>query len=310
MLPVILIHGPTASGKTALAIELARRLDGEIVNADAMQVYADLETLTARPTDEERSKAPHHLYGHVDAAERYSVARWLSEAKATIDDIRARGKSPIVVGGTGLYLQALAEGLSDVPEIPDAARAEARRAVAAGEGPTRLAVLDPDAGRRIPAGDRQRLARALEVVLATGRPLASYYGASAPALSAGEWLGVALTPERRGLYRRIDARVDAMLKSGAADEARRLYERGLPSELPVMRAHGMPGFCEYFAGRLTLSLAAERAMRDTRRYAKRQMTWIAHQFTRWPRVPSEATPVRTRVVHALLSEIDAFSTKR
>lgn len=303
--PAILIHGPTASGKTDLAIQVARRLGGEIVNADAMQVYADLRVLTARPSDEEMARAPHHLFGHVDAGRRYSTGSWLKDATAQINALREAGKIPVVVGGTGLYLQALTEGLSDIPEIPEAARTEARRLVAKDEAAAhaRLGAVDPDAARRIAAGDRQRIARALEVYLHTGKPITSFHGAGEAVLKPGEWLGVALTPSRDLLYSRINSRVDRMMDNGLMDEARALWARRLDPELPAMRAHGVPGFCEYLDGKASLADAIERCKRDTRRYAKRQLTWIGHQFTRWIRIPTEHLDVRGRVVVALWHEV-------
>jgi tRNA dimethylallyltransferase len=306
MRPAILIHGPTASGKTRLAIELANRLGGEIVNADAMQVYGDLDVLSARPSAAELAQAPHHLFGHVDAAARYSTGVWVKEAAAKIAELQAADKVPILVGGTGLYLMALSEGLSDIPDTPDAVREDARARVARDPvaAHAELSRVDPEAGARIGAGDPQRVARALEVWIATGRPLSSFHGASEPALKPGEWVGVALTPPREALYGRIDARVDAMLKAGALEEARRLWARGIARDMPAMRAHGMPGFCDHFDGRASLTEATERCKRDTRRYAKRQFTWIAHQFTLWTRVPSEAPDVRARVIAAMWSEMD------
>jgi tRNA dimethylallyltransferase len=305
MRPAILIHGPTASGKTRLAIALAKRLGGEIVNADAMQVYADLDVLTARPDDEEKAAAPHHLFGHVDAATRYSAGAWAKEAAGLIAGLRAADKVPIVVGGTGLYLMALTDGLSEIPTIPEEARTQARRRVAADVGAAfaELVAKDPPAKERIEPQDRQRIARALEVLIATGRPISSFHGEAEPVLQADEWVGVTLTPPREPLYERINARVEKMMKLGALEEARRLWERRLDPEMPAMRAHGMPGFAEHFAGRASLAEATERCKRDTRRYAKRQMTWIAHQFTEWPRVPSEALDVRTRVIADIYAEV-------
>jgi tRNA dimethylallyltransferase len=312
MRPAILIHGPTASGKTRLAIELAKRLGGEIVNADAMQVYADLNVLTARPDAGELAEAPHHLFGHVDASEPYSAGRWLREAGARIESLRAAGTLPIVVGGTGLYLSGLTDGLSDIPDIPEAVRAETRARVAADTGAAHdaLAKADPEAAARITRGDTQRISRALEVLAATGRTLTSFQGAAKPVLGPGEWLGVALTLPREPLYERINQRVHIMLKAGALEEARALWTRGIAREAPAMRAHGMPGFCDHFEGKISLDEAVERCQRDTRRYAKRQMTWIAHQFTRWPRVPSDRLDVRVRVVSALYEEIDRAAVKR
>lgn len=305
MRPAILIHGPTASGKTRLAIELAGRLDGEIVNADAMQVYADLDILSARPSAAELAETPHHLFGHVDAAARYSAGIWVKEAAPKIAELQAADKVPIIVGGTGLYLMALSEGLSDIPDIPEAARLDARARVAKDTvaAHAELSRIDPEAGARIGVGDPQRVARALEVWIALGKPLSSFHGASAPVLKSGEWLGVALTPPREALYARINARVDDMMKAGALDEAKRLWSRGVSRDMPAMRAHGMPGFADYFDAQVSLADAVERCKRDTRRYAKRQFTWIAHQFTLWTRVPSERLDVRARVLAALWSEM-------
>ncbi len=304
MRPAILIHGPTASGKTKLAISLARRLGGEIINADAMQCYADLNVLSARPEAEDLEAAPHHLFGHVDAAARYSAWVWSKDAAASITELQAAGKVPIVVGGTGLYLMALTDGLSDIPTIADRFRDQARASVARDPAAAwnQLLAGDPQARERIEVNDRQRLARALEVLLATGRPLSSFHGQAAPVLPAGGWVGAALTPPREMLYERINTRVDQMMRAGALDEARRLWERKLDSAAPVMRAHGMPGFSDHFEGRMTLAEAVERCKRDTRRYAKRQMTWIAHQFTLWPRVPSIANDLRTRVIADIWAE--------
>lgn len=304
MRPAILIHGPTASGKTKLAIALAKRLDGEIINADAMQVYADLDVLTARPDAEEKAAAPHHLFGHVDAATRYSAGAWSKDAAAKIAELQGQGKVPIIVGGTGLYLMALTDGLSEIPPIPETARREARDRVAKDQAGTYadLVARDPGAKERIDPQDKQRTARALEVLIATGRPISSFHGEQAPVLKPGEWVGAALTPPREQLYARIDARVDIMMKQGALEEARRLWQRKLDPELPAMRAHGMPGFVDYFDGRISLADALERCKRDTRRYAKRQMTWIAHQFTLWPRIPSLAVEIRTRVLADLHAE--------
>jgi len=304
MRPAILIHGPTASGKTKLAISLARKLGGEILNADAMQCYSDLEILTARPDAEELAAAPHHLFGHVDAAVRHSAGAWSKEAATTIAALNAADKVPIIVGGTGLYLMALTDGLSDIPAIDERFRTQARDMVETDVSAAwaHLTAHDPEAADRIEPNDRQRMARALEVLLATGKPISSFHGQAAPLLPPGGWVGVTLTPPRETLYGRINARVDAMMKAGALEEARRLWSRKLDPALPAMRAHGMPGFCDVFEGRSSLEDAVERCKRDTRRYAKRQMTWIAHQFTLWPRIPSQDLSVRTRVVADIWAE--------
>ena len=302
MRPAILIHGPTASGKTALAISLARKLDGEIINSDSMQVYSDLNVLTARPDDKELAAAPHHLFGHIDGAVRYSTGAWVKDAADKIAEIRARGKCPIIAGGTGLYLTSLTQGLSQIPKAPDEIRKQAQAETHANPRAAhdRLREVDPEAADRIKVGDLQRVSRALEVYMATGRSITSFQTPAPPLLKSGDWMGVALTPRRETLYARIEARFDKMVEAGAPDEARVLYERNLTRDLPVMRAHGMPGFVEYFDGDATLEAAVERAKRDTRRYAKRQFTWIAHQLTTWPRIPVEDTEHRSRIVTALL----------
>lgn len=308
MQAAILIHGPTASGKTALAVAMANRLGGEIVNADSMQVYGDLETLTARPSAEELAAAPHHLFGHVDAATHYSTGHWLAEAEAKIAEIRGRGKIPIIAGGTGLYLLALTQGLSEIPPVPEEMRAEAR-AIAQAEGgaglKARLERVDPESAAALKTGDKQRLARAYEVWLATGKPFSGFKGVrSAPVLGEGEWLGIALTPPRARLYARIDRRFNAMLVEGAMDEARALADRGLDPGLPVMKAHGMPWLAAYIRGEIDAEAAVTHATRDTRRYAKRQFTWIGRQFPFWPRIPTEELEKRGRVIFALYREID------
>ncbi len=306
MRPAILIHGPTASGKTALAIRLAQELGGEIVNADAMQVYSDLRTLSARPSDDELACAPHYMFGHVDGATRYSTGQWLREAFEKVCDIRDRGRVPIVVGGTGLYFSSLVKGLSDIPAVPEEIRRKAHALVEDSEARAfeQLAEADPEAASRIQPGDHQRVSRALEVFMATGKPISGFQTPKPPSLKSGEWLGLALTPPREALYARIEARFDAMLSAGAPEEARKLWSRELARDLPVMRAHGMPGFCDYFDGLSTLEAAVVRAKRDTRRYAKRQFTWIAHQLPTWVRVPTEKLDHRAEVVFALYAEAE------
>ncbi len=308
MTPAILIHGPTASGKTALAIEVARRLGGEVVNADSMQVYRDLHVISARPTEEEMAGVPHHLFGHIDAAERYSTGEWLEEARAVIRKLELKGKRAIFVGGTGLYLLALTQGLSSIPPVPEDIRAEVR-VIADEEGAdglrARLAPFDPDTAERLGAGDRQRLARAYEVYLATGKPITEFQNErQPPVLSRGEWIGFALTPPRAKLYQKIDRRFEGMLMQGAMEEARQLIKRDLDPELPAMKAHGMPWLAAFARGEITAEFAAENAKRDTRRYAKRQFTWIGRQFPFWPRIPSPHLDDRMRVILALYREID------
>ena len=308
MRPAILIHGPTASGKTELSIEIARKLNGEIVNADSMQVYRELKVISARPDEEEMADVPHHLFGHVPASERFSTGQWLEQVRPVIEDIQKRGKTAVVVGGTGLYLLALTEGLSEIPPVPEDVRHEVMDILKA-DGvrglKVRLQVVDPDAARRIEDNDRQRLMRAYEVWLATGKSLTSFQSnRSNPVLNPDEWLGVALTPPRAKLYARIDKRFEGMLMEGAMEEARELVRLNVDPDLPAMKAHGMPWLSAFIRGEINSTLAAENAKRDTRRYAKRQFTWIGRQFPFWPRIPGSDLKTRMRVVSALYKEVD------
>ena len=279
-----LIAGPTASGKSALALALAETIGGEIVGADSMQVYRDLRVLTARPTPEEEARVPHHLVGCVDAAEPWSTGRWLRAARAAVADLAARGKTAVVVGGTGLYFRALTEGLADIPEIPADVREAAMRLYdEAGETAVR-ARLGPTANR-IETGDRQRLVRALEVLEATGRPLADWQSTAANALPPGSWRAAVLEPDRAELYRRCDTRLAAMARAGALDEVRVLSGRKLSPLLPAMKAVGVRELAAHIAGEISLETALARAQMETRRYAKRQLTWLRNQTPDWPRLP-------------------------
>src|SRR4051812_17360189 len=295
----MLIAGPTASGKSALALALAERLGGTIINADSMQVYRDLRVITARPTPDEEARAPHRLYGHLDAAENYSVGRWLADVAPVLDQVRAAGRVPILVGGTGLYFKALTQGLSAVPPTPLEIR-EAVRARMEAEGP---AALHADLLRRDPASevrtsDRTRIARALEVREATGRPLSDWHREGLPPIiDASQAVKVFLAPERDALRNNIDARFDAMLSAGALDEVRALAARKLAALLPAMKAHGVPWLIRHLAGRATLEEAAEGAKNDTRRYTKRQFTWARHQLPDWTWMAPEAA--RDEVLRAL-----------
>lgn len=313
MHPAILIHGPTASGKTALAIEVARKLGGEVINADSMQVYRDLQVISARPTEEEMGGVPHHLFGYVDAATRYSTGEWLEAARDVLKRLQRQNKHAVIVGGTGLYLLALTQGLSDIPPVPDDIRAEVKL-ISDAEGAdglrARLAPHDPELAERLGTGDKQRLARAYEVWLTTGRPLSDFQTErQPPVLKDGEWVGYALTPPRAALYKKIDRRFEGMLMQGAMAEARALVARNLDPELPAMKAHGMPWIAAFVRGEISAEEAAENAKRDTRRYAKRQFTWIGRQFPFWPRIPSPEIGDRLRVIFALYREIDTAHTE-
>jgi tRNA dimethylallyltransferase len=284
---VWLIAGPTASGKSALALRLAETLGGEVVNADSMQLYADLRLLSARPSAEDEARAPHHLYGVADAAETWSVGRWLDAARDALAGIAARGRTAIVVGGTGLYFRALTQGLAEIPPTPEPVRSQARADYARlGEDAfrARLAGLDPLAAARIAPGDRQRLLRAYEVAAATGRPLNAWQASTAPTLDAGGWRAVAIAPPRDALYARCDLRLETMLRHGALDEVKALVARGLDPELPAMKALGVRELAAHLAGQLSLAKALALAQQETRRYAKRQGTWFRNQTPDWPRL--------------------------
>ncbi|MEW5687462.1 MAG: tRNA (adenosine(37)-N6)-dimethylallyltransferase MiaA [Pseudomonadota bacterium] len=282
-----LIAGPTASGKSAIGQRLARAVGGEIVNADSMQLYAGLTVLTAGPSPEELAKAPHHLFGVADPADGWSVGRWQRAARAAIDGILGQGRDAIVVGGTGLYFAALTKGLAEIPEIPAEARAQAAADfVAMGEEAfrARLAGVDPAAAARIAPGDRQRLCRAWEVFAATGVPLSEHQGRAEGALPAGGWSAVALEPPRDVVYARCDARLQVMLDHGALDEVRALMARGLDPALPAMKAVGVRELAAHLRGEIDLAAALDAARQETRRYAKRQLTWMRGQMSDWPHI--------------------------
>jgi tRNA dimethylallyltransferase len=282
MARAVLIAGPTASGKSALALRLAERAGGTIVNADSMQVYRDFRVLTARPTPEEESRAPHLLYGHVDAAEPYSVGRWLADASRVLSEVEQAGRLPIFVGGTGLYFKALSQGLSSMPPVFDAVRVKIRgeaEGVAATELHARLAARDPATAARLRPSDRQRVIRALEIFEATGRPLVEWQASPGkPLIESGHAISVFLAVDRTELRTRIDARFDKMLAGGALEEVRAFAVRKLDPALPAMKAHGAPWLMKHLAGEVSLDAAANEAKADTHKYAKRQETWFRHQL--------------------------------
>jgi len=302
----ILIAGPTASGKSALALELAERLGGVIVNADSMQVYRDLRIITARPTPADEARAPHRLYGHIDAAENYSVGRWLTDAQAALAEAQREGWLPIVTGGTGLYFKALTQGLTAVPPTPPDLRAAVRARLAA-EGPealhAELAGRDPASAARIRPADGVRIVRALEVIAATGRSLADWHREGMqPVIAPGRAIKLFLDVARAELARRIDVRFDAMLAAGALDEVRALAARHLDPALPAMKAHGVPWLRRHLAGEMSLADAAGEGKKDTRHYTKRQVTWFRHQLPDWTwTVPTDAE----RAVFAAMSAPEA-----
>ena len=268
-------------------MRLALRFGGVLVNADSMQVYADLRVLTARPSAEAEAAAPHRLYGAMDAARRCSVGVWLGLARAAAREAAAAGRLPILVGGAGLYLDAFRRGLSPVPDTPAAVRERvAGRMAAAGPAAlhAELARRDPASAAVLAPGDGQRVRRALEVVEATGTPLSRWRRRSRVGGWSGPVLSIVLAPPREALYRRCDARFGRMLEEGALAEVERLAARGLDRSLPAMRALGVPHLMAHLDGRLSLDEAVERARTATRRYAKRQSTWFRHRAPDAPRV--------------------------
>lgn len=276
----LVVAGPTASGKSALALMLAERLGGAVINADSMQVYRDLRVLTARPSPEEEARVPHLLYGVRDAAEPASAGWWRREAVAAMERAHGAGRLPILCGGTGLWLSALVRGIGAIPAVPEDVRA-ASRALAASIGApalhARLALRDPATAALLEPGDTQRVIRAWEVLEATGRGLASWWEERPEAPAPWRFAMILLRPPRAALRAAIDARFLAMLESGALDEVRALVARGLDPALPAMKAHGVPNLAAALSGRTTLARAVAEGQAMVRQYAKRQDTWFRHQ---------------------------------
>jgi tRNA dimethylallyltransferase len=288
----VLIAGPTASGKSALALDLAAAHGGTVINTDSMQVYRDLRVLTARPTPAEETRAPHRLYGHADAAVNYSAGMWVADAVAVLAEVRAAGRLPIFVGGTGLYFKALTRGLSAVPPIAADVRDDVRARLER-DGPEALhhalAACDPAMAERLKPRDRVRIARALEVVEATGRSLADWHAEGLPPLlPPEETVAVFLATDRTALYDRINARFAAMLTQGALDEVAALASRRLDPLLPVMKAHGVPALMRHLRGEIDRDEAISIGQIDTRHYAKRQFTWFRHQLSEFHWIAPEA----------------------
>ena len=283
---VALIAGPTASGKSALAVELAEQANGTIINADSAQVYRDLRVMTARPSSQEEARVPHRLFGHVDGSDAgYSAARWAAEARLAIKETAAEGRLPVLVGGTGMYLRTLLDGIAPVPAIDPDVRA-AVRALTVEAAYLALTHEDPAAARRLAPADAQRIARALEVVRSTGRPLADWQAAREGGI-AGEidLRPVILLPPRPWLNERIDTRFAAMLEAGRDEVAALLAREDLPADAPIRRAIGVPEVAGLLSGALSRDQAIAAGALATRRYAKRQYTWLRHQMPAdWARV--------------------------
>ena len=282
-LQAVLVAGPTASGKTALAAEIAEKTGAAAINADSMQVYADLPILSAQPTAAETAAAPHLLFGHIGAERNYSVGQWLEDARRALAECRAENRLAVFVGGTGMYFKALLQGLSDIPAVPTEVRARVRaecEGVAPADIYARLLRVDPVTAARLRPTDPQRLIRALEIFEAFQTPLARLQGAQkkAPLLEAARCRCVFLAPERDTLNARVNARFDAMMAAGALEEVFRLKARGLDPALPAMRAVGVPGLIDFLDGACSLEEAVARGKRDSRQYAKRQFTFARTQL--------------------------------
>lgn len=299
----LIVAGPTASGKSALALDLAERLTGTVINADSMQVYAELRVLTARPTREEEARVPHRLYGVRSARAAGSVAWWRDTALAEMAAARAAGRVPILAGGSGMYFAALTDGLAEMPAIDPAARAEARRLLAE-QGPqalhASLAKVDPATAARLQPADSQRIARAWEVWRSTGTGLAAWQnrrGAPAP----WRFAAIRLDPPRDALRAAIATRFAAMLAQGALAEVAALVALGLDPALPAMRAHGVPELSAHLRGEITLQAAGQRTERVTGQYTKRQATWLRHHAL--------APEGRMHTIHARYAGLAQFSER-
>lgn len=283
---VTLIAGPTASGKSALALKMARQTGAVIINADSQQLYADLRILTARPSIEEEAQADHRLYGVADAAEAWSVGHWSRAVLDMVKPLTVERRPVILVGGTGLYFTALTRGLADIPNVPTEVRDQVEADyLALGEAAfrTRLAEVDSPAARGIERGDRQRLIRAMSVYAASGHPLSQWQAQTMPLLSPDSWTSVVIEPDRRVLYDNCDRRVDQMMDQGALNEVRALASRNLSPALPAMKAIGVRELAACVSGNLSRKQVVEDLKQATRNYAKRQLTWFRNQTRGWPR---------------------------
>lgn len=311
----VLIAGPTASGKSALALALAEVTGGIVINTDSMQVYRDLRIITARPTPEEEARVPHRLYGYCDAAVNCSAGSWVADAAAVLAEARAANRLPIFIGGTGLYFKALTRGLSAVPPIPAEVRDDVRARMER-DGVealhAELAQRDPVSGEKLKPRDSARVARALEVIEATGRALPDWHREELPPLLPAEGtVAVFLAPDREELYARIDRRFTMMFDGGALDEVAALAARKLDPMLPAMKAHGVPAMIRYLAGDITREQAIEIGQTDTRHYAKRQFTWFRHQLPEFEWVaPDAAREWLTRALSLSQNALEPVSLSR
>ena len=284
MKTIICIAGPTASGKSAFALKLAKHDDGEVINADALQVYEEMQVLSARPSKGETADIPHHLYGMISMRHRYSTGQWLRAADEKIIDILARGKTPVLVGGTGLYFKALTEGLAHIPQ-PREEAVQSAQAILQGKGVDGLRTeaerLDAQAAGKVLGDDPQRLLRIVSVAKGTAKPLSEWQAQTKPALPRDSWKGYVIAPKRDVLYEKINTRFGWMMENGGYEEAQRIYHMHLDPGLPAMKAIGLRQVLPYFAGNIDLEQALDSAKRETRRFAKRQMTWLRGNMADW-----------------------------
>ena len=283
---VIMIAGPTASGKTALAIDIAHIVDGVIINGDSMQIYDDLSILTACPTEDEKQAAPHRLYNHLDGGQACSVGKWLALVHQEAEEVRRLGKVPIICGGTALYLNAAQHGISAIPDIPEQLHLQviAEHRSLGGEAMlNHLKIIDPEIGARLSAGDSQRITKAIEVFRHTNRPLSDWQQDPPQGQLSGQFFNISILPDRAELYDRINRRFALMWDKGAVDEVKTLLKRGLAPNLPVMKAVGVPQIARYLKGEIDQTAAIEEAQTESRRYAKRQFTFFRNNFiTNYP----------------------------
>jgi len=287
MKPIVFIAGPTASGKSSWAVEIAKRFKGEIINADAMQVYEDLKILSARPTQSDMQGIAHHLFGHVAGDVRYSAGQWLREVQPVILDCLGRGSLPILTGGTGLYFKALLQGLAEIPPISEGTFETVNNALQS-KGVKHLREeaqhIDPVATARVLGDDPQRLSRILCVYQETGRSLTHWQSHTRPVIPKRFCECAVLIPDRAGLYERINARFADMMNNGGLAEAEAVFSKGYDVTLPMMKAIGLQQLKGYFSGAMTLTESIELACRDTRRFAKRQFTWFRGQADDWSKI--------------------------
>jgi tRNA dimethylallyltransferase len=305
----ILIAGPTASGKSWLALRLAETIGGVVINADAIQVYRELRILSARPSTADEQRAPHWLYGHVPGSEAYSAGRFVTDAAVTLQRARQEGLRPIFIGGTGLYFKALLEGLAPIPEIADDVRAhwrnEAQRIGAAGLY-AELMRRDPGMAALLRASDTQRLTRALEVLESSGRSLSDWHREPLYPLLSEPIIRLVVSPDLQRLTARCDARLEAMVSGGALDEVRALLTLNFAPKLPIMTAIGVPPFAAHLRGEISLTEAIEEAKRDTRAYLKRQRTWLKRNMISWKPIKTEELERNDRSINALVDHLRTY----